>query len=213
VGDDSRLGSCRPAVVLSNRANSSAVEDVKVVGALDTQYQAAVEKCDAATMEHILADDFILVTGTGKTYTKSIYSKSTERRNHLQESEGHGKDSPRLGQYGSRYRHAMGARHGRREAFRLPTLVQRHLCPQSHGMALCIWPSFIAPAEGPMKNPRIDHFRAGKEDTGSYVAGARVEEDSVPIFLVVSNSLAMPIPAIAHAIFCYDHALRLAVLD
>lgn len=47
-------------------------EDVrKVVAALDTEYQAAVKNNDAATMSRILADDFVLVTGRGKTYTKA----------------------------------------------------------------------------------------------------------------------------------------------
>lgn len=41
------------------------------IAALDTEYQAAVEKNDAATMDRILADDFVLVTGMGKTFTKS----------------------------------------------------------------------------------------------------------------------------------------------
>lgn len=41
------------------------------IAALDTEYQAAVEKNDAATMDRILADDFVLVTGKGKTFTKS----------------------------------------------------------------------------------------------------------------------------------------------
>jgi ketosteroid isomerase-like protein len=40
------------------------------IAALDTEYQAAVERNDAATMDGILADDFILVTGMGKVYTK-----------------------------------------------------------------------------------------------------------------------------------------------
>ena len=37
----------------------------------DNEYQAAVKKNDAATMERLLADDFVLVTGSGKTYTKA----------------------------------------------------------------------------------------------------------------------------------------------
>lgn len=45
--------------------------DQKTVAALDTQYQAAVKNNDAATMARILADDFVLVTGSGKTYTKA----------------------------------------------------------------------------------------------------------------------------------------------
>ncbi len=43
----------------------------KIIAALDNEYQAAVKKNDAATMERLLADDFVLVTGSGKTYTKA----------------------------------------------------------------------------------------------------------------------------------------------
>ena len=46
-------------------------DDAKTVAALDTEYQAAVKANDAQTMDRILADDFVLVTGTGKTYTKA----------------------------------------------------------------------------------------------------------------------------------------------
>ena len=45
--------------------------DEKVVAALDTEYQAAVQRNDAATMDRILADDFVLVTGTGNVYKKA----------------------------------------------------------------------------------------------------------------------------------------------
>jgi len=46
--------------------------DVKeIIAALDTQYQAAVKQNDAVTMDRILADDFTLVTGSGKSYTKT----------------------------------------------------------------------------------------------------------------------------------------------
>src|SRR5438046_7589717 len=41
------------------------------MAALDTQYQAAVAKNDAAAMDRILADDFVLVTGKGKVFTKA----------------------------------------------------------------------------------------------------------------------------------------------
>jgi ketosteroid isomerase-like protein len=49
----------------------SSVDDEKAVAALDTEYQAAVKNNDAATMDRILADDFVLITGLGKTYTKA----------------------------------------------------------------------------------------------------------------------------------------------
>lgn len=45
--------------------------DAATVARLDTEYQAAVTKNDAATMDRLLADDFVLVTGSGKTYTKT----------------------------------------------------------------------------------------------------------------------------------------------
>lgn len=54
-----------------NQASASAADDEETVAALDTQYQAAVKKNDADTMNRILADDFVLVTGSGKTYTKA----------------------------------------------------------------------------------------------------------------------------------------------
>lgn len=52
-------------------ASAGTPEDEKAVAALDSEYQAAVAKNDAATMARILADDFILVTGKGKIYTKA----------------------------------------------------------------------------------------------------------------------------------------------
>lgn len=52
-------------------ANASATDDQKAVAALDTEYQAAVKINDFATMARLLADDYMLVTGSGKTYTKS----------------------------------------------------------------------------------------------------------------------------------------------
>ena len=50
---------------------ASLSEDQKAVATLDTQYQAAVKANDVSTMDRILADDFVLVTGSGKIYTKS----------------------------------------------------------------------------------------------------------------------------------------------
>jgi ketosteroid isomerase-like protein len=51
-------------------AQASPDEDRAAVAALDTQYQAAVERNDAETMDRILAKDFVLVTGVGKTYDR-----------------------------------------------------------------------------------------------------------------------------------------------
>jgi ketosteroid isomerase-like protein len=46
-------------------------DDRDIVASLDTEYQAAVKHNDAVTMDRILADDFMLVTGSGKSYTKA----------------------------------------------------------------------------------------------------------------------------------------------
>jgi uncharacterized protein (TIGR02246 family) len=54
-----------PAAALGGSA-----DDEKTVAELDTRYQAAVEKNDADAMAKVLADDFVLVTGRGKTFTK-----------------------------------------------------------------------------------------------------------------------------------------------
>lgn len=45
--------------------------DPAVVKALDTQYQAAVEKSDAAAMDRLLADDFTLISSKGSVYHKA----------------------------------------------------------------------------------------------------------------------------------------------
>jgi ketosteroid isomerase-like protein len=45
--------------------------DAEIVAALDTQYQAAVERNDAETMDRILADDFVLVFGNGTVHDKT----------------------------------------------------------------------------------------------------------------------------------------------
>ena len=59
------------AAVAGNARNIPIHDGQKIVAELDTQYQAAVKKNDAATMDRLLADDFVLVTGFGKAYTKA----------------------------------------------------------------------------------------------------------------------------------------------
>ena len=61
---------------LTAHAFATAEQDRAAVAALDTKYQAAVKANDAATMDKILADDFVLVTGKGKTYNKADLLKS-----------------------------------------------------------------------------------------------------------------------------------------
>jgi hypothetical protein len=50
---------------------TSVQDDMATVAALDTAYQAAVESDDVETMDRILADDFVLVTGSGKVFNNT----------------------------------------------------------------------------------------------------------------------------------------------
>ncbi len=58
-------------ITSSTAATDDATDERKIVAALDTEYQEAVKRNEAGTMDRILSDDFILVTSSGKTYTKS----------------------------------------------------------------------------------------------------------------------------------------------
>ena len=64
----------------TNDVNASPEEDVKTVAALDTKYQAAVKSNDAAMMDQILADDFVLVTGRGKISNKADLIESARKK-------------------------------------------------------------------------------------------------------------------------------------
>jgi ketosteroid isomerase-like protein len=64
----------------TNDLNASPEEDVKTVAALDTKYQAAVKSNDAATMDQILADDFVLVNGRGKVSSKADLNESARKK-------------------------------------------------------------------------------------------------------------------------------------
>jgi ketosteroid isomerase-like protein len=79
----------KPSAPLNSGADTN---DLKAVAALDTQYQAAVKANDAATMDRILADDFVLVTGHGGASTKvDLIKQAQEKRTiyeHQEEEEG-----------------------------------------------------------------------------------------------------------------------------
>ena len=73
-------------------ATVSTKDDKAIMAALDYEYQAAVKANDVATMDRILADDFVLVTGRGTTFTKADLLKEArdkkmvyERQEELQQ--------------------------------------------------------------------------------------------------------------------------------
>jgi ketosteroid isomerase-like protein len=74
------LATAIAVLVSTTKVNASSTDDAKTVAALDTQYQAAVKENDAATMDRILADDFVLVTGRGKVYEKAELLKAAREK-------------------------------------------------------------------------------------------------------------------------------------
>lgn len=69
----------------SNLTADTSTQDAQVVADLDSEYQAAVMKNDQATMDRILADDFVLVTGVGKTYSKAELLKEARDKTSVYE--------------------------------------------------------------------------------------------------------------------------------
>lgn len=73
------LASLVAFVLLAVPARADPAADRAAVAALDTEYQAAVERNDAQTMGRILADDFVLVVGSGKVYSRADLLESAQR--------------------------------------------------------------------------------------------------------------------------------------
>ena len=67
-------------LIVCATAAADPIDPAAVVAALDTQYQAAVERNDWQTMDRILHPDFVLVLGDGKTYTKAQLLESSRTR-------------------------------------------------------------------------------------------------------------------------------------
>lgn len=65
------LLACTILTIAIGSAAFAADDDAKTVAALDTEYQAAVERNDAATMDRILHPDFVLVLGNGKAVSRA----------------------------------------------------------------------------------------------------------------------------------------------
>jgi ketosteroid isomerase-like protein len=75
-------------MIEASKEARSSVADEKTVAALDTEYQAAVKNNDLATMDRILANDFVLVTGLGKTYSKrDLLEEARSKRMHYERQE------------------------------------------------------------------------------------------------------------------------------
>ena len=77
---------------VAQSADAAREADRMEVAALDTDYQAAVKANDADTMDRILHDEFVLVTGVGTTFDKATLLASARNQDaiytHQEEIEG-----------------------------------------------------------------------------------------------------------------------------
>lgn len=69
-------GSHTAFLVRPNPAHPS-TDDRAAVAAMDEEYQSAVKRNDVRTMDRILADDFVLVTGFGRIFSKADLLKES----------------------------------------------------------------------------------------------------------------------------------------
>jgi ketosteroid isomerase-like protein len=63
-------GAALALTFLAGAARADPADDIRTVAALDTAYQAAVERNDADAMAAILHEDMILVLGNGSIHTR-----------------------------------------------------------------------------------------------------------------------------------------------
>src|SRR4051812_37343939 len=79
-------------------AGATAADDARAVAALDTEFQAAVKRNDAATIARIQAEDMILVTGRGAVFTRDDHVKAaqTQERTYEQQDELPGTQTVRV---------------------------------------------------------------------------------------------------------------------
>ena len=81
-----RFAAAALAVVFAaGAASATPDDDRRIVAALDTQYQAAVERNDADAMGRILHPDMILVVGRGVVYTREDLMRAARDRDVIYE--------------------------------------------------------------------------------------------------------------------------------
>jgi hypothetical protein len=105
---------------------ASSEEDAKTVAALDTKYQAAVKSNDAATMDQILADNFVLVNGRGKVSSKPDLIESARKKEVIYERQDEEPGSQKVwgvGRHGARDCSPLDQGGAGRKINRLQTVV------------------------------------------------------------------------------------------
>jgi len=81
------LGTLAALLGTGTPAGAAPADDMKAVAALDTEFQAAVKRNDAATIGRILAEDMILVTGRGTVFTARQHVVAAQNRDRTYEQQ------------------------------------------------------------------------------------------------------------------------------
>ncbi len=139
------------AMAITLRGYASPSGDATIIAARDTHDQAAVERNDDATMAKILADDFVLVTGRGRVYTRAELLESAKKKTVIDEHQVKEAGTHSVSVWGEHGRgHCAAVDQGRVrwQVARIPTVVQRHLCAHAGGLALCFRPGVDPAPEG-----------------------------------------------------------------
>jgi ketosteroid isomerase-like protein len=68
-------------------AGAAGMDDARTVAALDTEFQAAVKRNDPVTIARIQAEDMILVTGRGATFTRNDHVKAAQNQERTYEQQ------------------------------------------------------------------------------------------------------------------------------
>jgi ketosteroid isomerase-like protein len=89
------------ALLMAGTTHTSADEDRATVAALDTQYQAAVERNDAETMAAILHPGMILVVGAGTVYTREQIIASARNEDAIYEHQVEDRGTQTVRLYGA----------------------------------------------------------------------------------------------------------------
>jgi ketosteroid isomerase-like protein len=89
------------ALLTAGAANASPEQDRANVAALDTAYQAAVERNDAEAMGRILHDHMILVIGVGDAYTRDQLIESARNQELIYEHQVEDAGTQTVRLYGS----------------------------------------------------------------------------------------------------------------
>ena len=132
-------------LIFGRETKLTSADDAKIVGALDTEFQAAVKNNDAATMGRILADDFVLVTGSGKTQTKAdLLEESRSGQIHYEHQEDTEQTVRVWGDTAVVTAKLWGKGTNQDKSFDSTPLVQRYLRANSKWLALCLRPGFVA---------------------------------------------------------------------